>query len=160
MTEALALEGSDPLRAAPIYGRAALWGSTRAAYYLGQLYETGIGLDADPYRARGWYGAAADNAGAAARLAALAPVLTTFDRLSEDAPVPARQLLLSRGQTELHWTDPPSGTVPRFRVQFVLAGEGGVIRHRDTDLTAMLIDRPVTRWRVLALRPDLSLIHI
>src|SRR5690606_37043685 len=55
LSEALAVGDADPARAAQLYTRAASWGNARAAYYLGQLYETGIGLPVDPYRAEAWY---------------------------------------------------------------------------------------------------------
>lgn len=149
LSEALAIGGVDPARAAHLYASAAVWGSDRAAYYLGQLYETGVGVAADPGRAQVWYEQAPDMAGAAARLADLkaggasepSPVAT---------PVPVRQTLFGHGQTELHW-QAAAGTVPRYRVEFVVAGSEGQIQSRETVVSSVLIPQPVMRWRIVAL---------
>jgi hypothetical protein len=152
LAEALTLGSADPARAARLYARAALWGNGRAAYYLGQLYETGVGVDADPIRARAWYRAAGDTGGAAARLADLsAPPLA--DPTAETAPVPVLQMLFDTGQTELHWDSPPDAAQQRFRVEVVPAGSDRI--HRiDTSLTAALVSFPVRQWRVMALQGD------
>lgn len=155
LAEALTLGSADPARAARLYARAGLWGNGRAAYYLGQLHETGVGVDADPYRARAWYGAAGDTGGAASRLADLAASLPQAPGpAATAAPVPVLQMLFRSGQTELHWQGPPDGAAPRFRVEFVPAGGGGQVAHFDTALPAALIPQPVARWRVSVLRGD------
>lgn len=68
LTQALEADIVDQAAALALYKRAALWGNERAAYYLGQLYETGIGVEADPNSARAWYRKAPDISGAVARL--------------------------------------------------------------------------------------------
>lgn len=147
LDQALATGEAD---AAHLYTRAALWGSQRAAYYLGQLYETGIGTTRDPDRAAGWYAAAPDIAGAGARLAVLDAGRNTAPRAPAAGPVPVAHLLFDSGQTELHW-QALAGTA-RFRVEFVAAGETA-IRQLDTARNATLIPLPVARWRVMALGP-------
>ena len=152
LAEALTLGSADPARAARLYARAALWGNGRAAYYLGQLYETGVGVDADPIRARAWYRAAGDTGGAAARLADLSAP-PKADPTAKAAPVPVLQMLFDTGQTELHWDSPPDAGSQRFRVEAVPAGDDRI--HRiDTSLTAALVPFPVRQWRVMALRGD------
>lgn len=153
LVEALVIGSADPERAATLYARAALWGSDRAAYYLGQLYETGIGVEPDLNRAQGWYGLAPRVQGAAARLAELAKAAPTPVQ-ADAAPVPVAQMLFGSGQTELHWRDPEGPDPARFRVEYVPAGDKGQVLHRDTRLSALLLPHPVTRWRVAPLRPD------
>ncbi|TBN37772.1 AAA family ATPase [Paracoccus subflavus] len=153
LAQALTVGAVDPDHAAQLYTRAALRGNGRAAYYLGQLYETGIGVDPDPYRARAWYQAATGIDGAALRLAQLVPVDHPGDP-GQTAPVSMSHGLYESGQTELVWIPPAGSAMARFRVQFVPAGGDGTVRQRDTALSAMLVERPVTRWRVMALRAD------
>lgn len=147
LNEGLAVGSADPERSAQLYARAALWGSDRAAYYLGQLYETGIGVAPDTQRAKAWYDQAAGLPGAAARLADLqgtsvaAPVAV---------PVPVAQIMITSGQTELHW----AGHAPQFRIEYVPAGDGETIRNLETARSAILIPQPVIRWRVVALNGD------
>lgn len=154
LSEALAVEGADPVRAAQLYTRAASWGNARAAYYLGQLYETSIGLEADPYRAAAWYEAAGDIGGAPARLADLKAASRPQNPEPADPPVPVFQGLSAQGQTELQWQGPATAPVPRFTVELVPAGGDGQARRVDTTLSALLLPYPVVQWRVIALRPD------
>lgn len=154
LSEALAVGNADPVRAAQLYTRAASWGNARAAYYLGQLYETGIGLQVDLYRAEAWYEAAGGIGGAAARLADLRAAAWPQHPGPAGPPVPVFQGLFAQGQTELHWQSPGPAPIPRFRVELVPAGGDGQVRRLDTALSALLIPYPVVRWRVIALRPD------
>ena len=154
LAQALTVGAVDPDQAARLYARAALLGNGRAAYYLGQLYETGIGVEPDPDRARAWYAAATGIDGAALRLAQLAPAGNPGEPGQTTAPIPVSHGLYRSGQTELAWKAPAGAAIARFRVQFVSAGGAETLRHRDTALSAMLVEGPVTRWRVLALRAD------
>ncbi|MDQ1901290.1 AAA family ATPase [Paracoccus sp. WLY502] len=154
LSEALAVGSADPARAARLYTRAASWGNARAAYYLGQLYETGIGLQVDPYRAEAWYEAAGDIGGAPARLAELKAAPRPPNPEPADPPVPVFQRLFAQGQTELQWQGPGTAPVPRFRVELVPAGGEGQVRRLDTTLSALLVPYPVVQWRVIALRSD------
>lgn len=153
LIRALATGNVDPEAAIPLYTQAALWGSERAAYYLGQLYETGIGVEADVNRARAWYREASQIAGAGARLRqmASAPAVPAGDDLAP--PVPERQVIFASGQSELHWRGPPGPDPARYRIEFVTAGAERV-QELETGLSAALIPFPVSRWRVLALHPD------
>lgn len=147
--QALAAGSADPEAAIPIFTRAALWGSERAAYYLGQFYETGYGVETDLHTARAWYLEAPLIAGAVARLREI-PVTSEVpagDALP--APVPDRQFVYSSGETELHWVGPAA----RYRIEFFAAGaeEAQAV---EALLPAAVIPQPVSRWRVIALRPD------
>ncbi|WP_176562682.1 AAA family ATPase [Paracoccus liaowanqingii] len=153
LTEALVAGGTDPEQAAQLYTRAALWGNARAAYYLGQLYETGIGVPQNPDRARAAYALALEVDGAAARLDALEGRSGSGIAV-EAAPVPVSQMVITTGQTELHWRDPEGAVAAQFLVEFVPAGESEDIRQAETVLPALLLAERVTRWRVSALGPD------
>lgn len=150
LSDGLAIGGADPARAARLYARAALWGNDRAAYYLGQLYETGVGVGVDLDRAKGWYEQAPDLRGAAARLADLRADEPAKGSEPPASPIPVRQVLFKAGQTELHW----QGDAPRFRVEYVPAGGRGSMRSFETALSGALIPHPVARWRVVPLRRD------
>jgi len=150
LAEGLALGGTDPERAAQLYARAALWGNGRAAYYLGQLYETGVGVDPDPHRARAWYKAAIGIDAAADRLVQMGASPSQAE--PGNAPVPVRQGLIVTGETELYWQGPAGAR--QFRVEFIPAGRKGQGLHLDTALSAALIAQPVEAWRVMVLRGD------
>lgn len=146
LDEALAIGRFRPALAALLYQRAALWGNARAAYYLGQAYETGTGLPADANRARAWYGAATGIWGAAQRLEALepgAPVVTS-------APVPTMQAIYPDGRTALHWRAAEGDSPAAFIVEYQPAGIDGEVLRLTTTLSAVLIAGPVARWRVMA----------
>lgn len=153
LIEALDAGRTNPERAAQLYTRAALWGSDRAAYYLGQLYETGIGAKADLNRARGWYEKASNVPGAEARLAELANLTLPLSEATV-APVPMFQEAFGSGQTELHWSVPEGPGPASFRVEFIPDGGVGQVQHVDTNLSALLIPQPILRWRVIALQAD------
>ncbi|MDO5613286.1 MAG: AAA family ATPase [Paracoccus sp. (in: a-proteobacteria)] len=144
--QALTVEATDPAQAALLYARAALRGHQRAAYYLGQLYDTGVGVPADHLRAAAWYDRAPDIAAAQARLTALAE--TPASPTLADAPVLVMQDKLSDGRAELHWRG-AAGT-PRFAVEYIIAGQE-TSQHLETVLNAAMIDAPVARWRVTAM---------
>ncbi|WP_405405018.1 AAA family ATPase [Paracoccus sp. Ld10] len=153
LTQALAVGGDDPESALWLYTRAALWGSERAAYYLGQLYETGVGVEANVNSARAWYRNAAQIDGAAARLRDLEtapPMPATTDLV---AAMPERQTILAGSQSELYWRGASGTDASRYLIEFVAAGTQQV-QELETDLTAALIGQPVSRWRVIALRRD------
>lgn len=158
LSEALTIGDEDPARAAQLYTRAALWGSDQAAYYMGQLYETGVGVQPDPQRAQAWYEAASNISGAAIRLAHLRAAFPLDPQEHRDrqaaAPVPVLQTLFRQGQTELHWHDPSGQAALRFRVEYVLAGGDVQVRRLDTTLFAVLIPHPVLRWRIITLQRD------
>ncbi|SCY72205.1 ATP-binding protein [Paracoccus tibetensis] len=146
LIEALDIGAENPEAAIPVYTRAALWGSDRAAYYLGQFYETGLGVAPDPFAARAWYQAAPEIAGAAARLRELG---AAHQGQELAAPAQKRQIVIGSDRTELHW----SGSAPRYRVEF-FSVSGQRAQQAETALPAIVIDQPVARWRVVTLREN------
>jgi len=140
-----ALGSTDPLDIAIAYSRAAVNGQSRAAYYLGQIYEVGDGVERDIDTARQWYRiAAAEVAAAQARLEDLPEAPADPDRAT------ARPLASSRsdGVIELVW----QGSGP-FVVE--LAAEPGPPEARfATALTAARLALPARPsllwWRIRA----------
>ncbi|MBL3565693.1 AAA family ATPase [Rhodovulum sulfidophilum] len=140
-----ALGSTDPLDIAIAYSRAAVNGQSRAAYYLGQIYEVGDGVERDIDTARQWYRiAAAEVAAAQVRLEDLPEAPADPDRAT------ARPLASSRsdGVIELVW----QGSGP-FVVE--LAAEPGPPEARfATALTAARLALPARPsllwWRIRA----------
>ncbi|ANB34938.1 type II secretory pathway predicted ATPase ExeA [Rhodovulum sulfidophilum] len=140
-----ALGSTDPLDIAIAYSRAAVNGQSRAAYYLGQIYEVGDGVERDIDTARQWYRiAAAEVAAAQVRLEDLPEAPADPDRAT------ARPLASSRsdGVIELVW----QGSGP-FVVE--LAAEPGPPAARfATALTAARLTLPahpsLLWWRIRA----------
>lgn len=141
----LEAERTDPAQAARLYARAALWGNARAASFLGQLHETGIGVPADPQRARAWY-ALAGEVPARLRDPAPSPTDAAPPEAPPPAPVPVLQQTYASGASELLW----EGAGAAFRVE-VADPRTGAIRRIDTELTGLVLREPVGRWRVSAL---------
>lgn len=149
LQQALDLGVEDPEAAILLYERAALWGNERAAYYLGQFYESGLGVPADPLRARGWYKMAGHIEGAKARLEALPAPDAVEGELS--APLPVMQAVYPDGRAELHWRKGEGVGPARFAIEYRIAGEGETPQRRETDLTAISIEGPIIHWRVIGL---------
>ena len=150
---ALGAEAIDTAQAAMLYERAALWGSARAAYYLGQYYEAGLGVPVDPLRAKAWYGMADGISGAEARLRALEAMPQSRGEMQ--TPVPVMQALFPDGRTEIHWRKGAGSSPAGFAVEYQLAGsEDGALQRAETPLSALLVDGPVARWRLVAVDAD------
>lgn len=147
MDQALAHEATDPAQATLLYESAALLGDNRAAYYAGQLYETGLGVPMDLNRARGWYRQAGDLSGAQNRLKVL-PEPTPIPAPSPATPL--QQSLYPDGRLQLHWR----GDAASFAVEYSLANQPDTVLRLDTDLSAALLQGPVSRWRILSRAPD------
>ncbi|MEH6786282.1 MAG: AAA family ATPase [Paracoccus sp. (in: a-proteobacteria)] len=148
LNAALEAEAANTAKALMLYERAAIWGSARAAYYLGQYSEAGLGVPIDLQRARAWYGMANGISGAEARLKALTEIPEAQNQTAR--PVPVMQALFRTGQTELHWRAADGQSPAGFVVEYQLAGGDGTPRRSMTGLPAMLLDRPVARWRLAA----------
>lgn len=139
----------DPAYAVLLYERAALLGDERAAYYLGQIYETGVGVAMDPLRARAWYRQAEDNERAAARLEELGPPGDPGG--SGAAVLPSLHVSLPDGRVMLHWQTLTNETAARFAVESVGGDPSAPARRHVTDLSAALLEGPVSRWRIVTL---------
>lgn len=140
----------SPAEAALAYERAALWGNGLAAYFMGQSFETGLGVPFDLSRAQAWYSVAAGVAGAEARLSALndAPI---DDDGPTATPLLLQHALFRSGRAVLHWRNMPGKSPQRYVVEYILANDGNRIRQAQTTLSAMLVEHPVIRWRVVSL---------
>lgn len=149
MAQALELDSRDPARAAIAYARAALRGSARAAYYLGQLHETGTGAAPDPGTARLWYAAAPGLPGPQQRLQAL----TAADAPGTPAaPVPVFQARPGGG-SEMIWRLPGGVPSVRFRVE-VFGPAGQPLPVQETRVPGLILPFPVSAWRVTAIGAD------
>src|SRR5690606_37961792 len=109
--------------------------------------------EADLNSARAWYRQAPEISGAVARLRGLEPADDEAATADPGAPIPERQTTLTSGQTELYWNGPAGLDPERYRVEFIADGIEQLNRV-ETDLTAVLIQQPVSQWRVVTLRPD------
>ncbi|WCR10859.1 hypothetical protein JHW45_00035 [Paracoccus stylophorae] len=150
LSRALAAEQAQIGDAVVDYELAALQGNARAAYFLGQLFELGQGVARDLPRAQAWYSVAMDVGGAEARQAELAEL--PIDAGPTSAPVPHRHTVFASGRISLHWRRGVQGPPPqRYLLEYVPAGGDGTVVEAQTTLSAMLLPRPVTRWRVTGL---------
>ncbi|MRX50039.1 AAA family ATPase [Paracoccus sp. S-4012] len=151
MQRALAVEATDPAEAALAYARAALRGRARAAWYLGQMHETGSGLAPAPLMARLWYAAAADLPSAQQRLQALSAADGTTG--TPRAAIPVFHARLDSGGSEMIWHQPQGATPARFRVE--LTGPAGEpLPAMETAVPGLIVRFPVGAWRVTAIGPD------
>lgn len=151
MTRALDLQSDDPAAAAVAYARAALRGGARAAYYLGQLYETGTGVEPSPGLARLWYAAAANLPAAERRSEALSAA--AGPQGAPASPVPIFQARLSTGGSEMIW-DVPEGVTPvGFRVE-IFGPAGKPLPAREATVPGVIVPFPVNAWRVIAIGAD------
>lgn len=151
MQRALQIETQDPAQAAVAYARAAIRGHDRAAYYLGQLHETGTGVEESPGIARLWYAAAADVPAAQQRLR----VLSAADAppAPPAPPQPIFHARLSDGSSEMIWRVPAGVTPVQFRVEsFGPADEP--LSVRTTTVPGLIVPFPVSTWRVTAIGAD------
>lgn len=156
MAEALSIGQDEPEDAALLYERAAIHGSARAAYYLGQAFEIGEGVNADPNRARSWYDTAEGIWGATDRLEGLSdqPVV----QAAASAPVPVLQAILPSGQLELHWRAAEGESPATFAIETESddVTDQGVARIQRiiTDRSAVLLENVPARWRFVTIGAD------
>lgn len=155
LERALSAGVTDPATAAIDYARAALRGEALAAYYLGQLYETGDGVPRDLALARSWYASVQDSVrGARRRLGDLGAPLVDGELA---APTPLLGGHLDSGGAEFVWSS-GHGPDPEFFVVELSNGPADSIRRLDPLETSALkiesIDE-VHYWRVLAVAPGL-----
>ncbi|MEO9780636.1 MAG: AAA family ATPase [Sedimentitalea sp.] len=157
LESALTASPSDPFAAVIDYSRAALRGEDQAAYYLGQLFETGAGVPRDVAAARAWYQHAQPNVRSAKRrLAGLEPVESTG---ALAPPVPLLGGPLPDGTAEFVWSGGIGAAPEYFVVELAAAPDAPAVRLDPTGLTAISTPDISTEeqvWRVLAIRPALS----
>lgn len=151
MQRALDVEAEDPAEAAVAYARAAIRGRARAAYYLGQLYETGLGIEPNPGMARLWYAAAADLPSARRRLEAASAADAPL--AAPAPPVPIFQARLDTGASEMIWRVSDVVMPVRFRVE-ALGPREEPLPAQETTVPGLVVPFPVSTWRVIAIGAD------
>jgi hypothetical protein len=123
----------------------------RAAYFLGQLYETGDGVPMNASLASAWYGRSAADGAAGAVPALSVP--------AADAPPEAPQLLsasrLEDDALELVWTTRTEGPDLRFRVE-VMTQDGALVHVEEVQVSALRLEAREDElyWRVSTLLGD------
>lgn len=156
LESALTASISDPFAAVIDYSRAALRGEHQAAYYLGQLFETGAGVPRDVAAARAWYEHAELNVRSARRR------LAGLEAVESTGPLAAPMLLLGGplpdGTAEFVWLGGVGAAPDLFLVELAAAPDAPVMRLEPTALTAVRMPEIGAEqvWRVLAFRPASS----
>jgi len=148
MKQAVETEMRDPAAAAAAYARAPIRGRTRAPFFLGQLYETGTGVEPSLGAARLWYAAAHDLPAAQRRLQALPAAGASAG--TPATPVPIFQSRLSNGRSEMIWRVPAGVTPARFRVE-ALGPAGESLPAQETTVPGLILRSPASAWRVTAI---------
>lgn len=152
LERALTIGVTDPVAAAIAYARAALRGEKRAAYYLGQQFETGVGVARDKAAARAWYDLAQDSVRSARyRLAGLAPDTQTAPL---KPPVPLLGGPLPDGAAEFVWTSGQGADPEFYLVETAMTPGTASRRIGPLQLTALSVSEAAADrvWRVLAIR--------
>ncbi|MDU9002277.1 AAA family ATPase [Sedimentitalea todarodis] len=156
LESALTASISDPFAAVIDYSRAALRGEDQAAYYLGQLFETGVDVPRDIAAARAWYEHAQSNVRSARRRLAGLEAVESTGPLAAAMPLLGGQL--PDGTAEFVWSGGVGAAPEYFVVEMAAAPDAPIVRLAPTGLTAVSIpdigDEQV--WRVLAVRPASS----
>ena len=151
---AVGMASSDPETSVAAYSRAALMGHSHAAYFLGQIYETGDGVPADLARARAWYAlAAGDINRARVRLDEL-PVVRFEDALG--SPRPLSYSVDREGRAELIWSRGLGSDPGLFDVEFQTASGETVPASANVAMSAVRLQGPgdAESWRVVARGPE------
>lgn len=139
----------EPERARILYTRAAALGHARAAYYLGQIYETGDGTAADLTLARAWYElASTENEGAREWLAEL-PGDTADEQPA--APIPLLAERYEDGDVDLVWTR--ADAQETFLIEFTDAPDAAPKFRGEVAGPTLSVKLPseVDYWRIIPL---------
>ncbi len=156
LDRALSAGMTDPTAAAIDYARAALRGEHLAAYYLGQLYETGDGVTHDLARARSWYASVEQSVrGARRRLEDLGAPLRTGEL---SAPRLLLGGVLDTGGAEFVWTSGDGADAAFFVVELSEGPASTLRRLPPQETSALKVDDigDARFWRVLAVAPDMQ----
>ncbi|WP_424984921.1 AAA family ATPase [Microbulbifer sp. S227A] len=150
---AISASYTDPFAAVIDYSRAALRGEAQAAYYLGQMFETGLDVPRDAAAARAWYERAEPDVRSAKRRLANLEVPASVGVLA--APMPLLGGPLPDGSAEFVWSGGVGAAPEYFVVEMAVAPDAPVVRLEETGLTAATTPNYTdeTVWRVLAVRP-------
>lgn len=149
---AVSLAGVDPEKAVVAYSHAAAHGHARAAYYLGQVFETGDGVPVDLVLARNWYRVAAEDLrGAEASLTGLPD--------PEQGPLAPPEPLVGRriadGMAELSWASGEGADPAGYTIEFAGESSPETLGSDRQTVSATLVAVPpgAARWRVIATDP-------
>ncbi len=146
------LASDDPVETVADLARAALLGHARAAYFLGQIYEGGEGVPANPALAMAWYReAATDLPRAGGRADALASSLDPTVALAAPEILHAER---RGGSLTVVWADMSTAPAPVYRIEF--HGAGGGTSGESTPLSAQTVTIPASArsYRVIVAAND------
>ena len=151
---ALEIAGRDPTAAIVAYARAALMGHHRAAYYLGQIYETGDGVPTDFALARAWYERAAVSDDRARTLLGGVPE----PELQGAIAVP---LLLFAGRSgamraDFVWTSGEGKDPAYYILEIAVAPEDGPLEtfRLKSSAANLPVGKEADYWRIVAVDAD------
>ena len=148
---ALELGPTEVEETAIAYARAALRGHDRAAYFLGQLYETGDGVPLDTSLALAWYRRAADGLEVARRRAADLSPASGGGASAQAAPKPLYSGRMEGGEAEFVWTGSPGAG--RYVIELAREAGGDPVQSETVEASAArlsLAGDGVSHWRVAA----------
>ncbi|MDK3071752.1 AAA family ATPase [Sedimentitalea sp. JM2-8] len=160
LEQALNAGGVEPAAAALAFARAALRDQPRAAYYLGQVFETGNGVARDRALARAWYMLAEEDVRSARRrLEDLAP---PENGTNLAPPLPSLGGPVEGGGSEFIWTSGDGADPAFYLVESATAPDATPTKLGMTTLSAMKQDDTgdARVWRVIAANADLGLYSI
>ncbi len=147
---ALSAGQQDPLKAAIGYARAALRGDTRAAYYLGQHFETGDGVPQNTALAAAWYTTAAETQRGARR--ALQNLIETTSLRPTAPPLLLLGTASADGAAEFFWAAPDDAPA-LYLVELTKSPELPPAQHGPFDTSAALLELTDADhlWRVVTI---------
>ena len=151
---ALDLAAEDARAGLVAFSGAALLGHSRAAYYLGQMFETGDGVPRDTALARAWYAAAAEaHPQARQRLETIDPPRTDG---AVGAPILLDAGVTGDGAVELVWASGHGANPAAYVVELAAAPDEAPLVSRRLVLSATRMDLPpgAALWRVRAELPQ------
>ena len=150
----IAVAGQSPQAAAVAYALAAYDNHARAAYFLGQMYETGEGIPADMVLARSWYERAVGQFENAGERLKLLPPPRADNSLS--VPTPLFASVTKKGEVELVWTSGTGNNPLAYTIEF--ADQFGDVQSQvDRTKTSVLrsaVPDTADYWRVIPLASD------
>ena len=153
LEQAITVGTSDPRAAAIGYARAALRGQGRAAYYLGQMFETGDGVPRDPALARRWYAHGAESNRSAARRLAAMPAEAPAAASELAPPLPLFGAQTFDGGAEFFWAGGSGSAGVTYMVETAAGPDSPLGRHGPVEISALRLDahEEARLWRVLAI---------
>ncbi len=111
------LAARDSAASVAAFAHAALLGHEKAAYFLGQMYQTGEGVPRNEVLARAWYASIADSMPRAAQALAALPLVDAAPR-SDTAPAVLHAELRGSAQFVVVWSDAAVVPGARYAVEF------------------------------------------